>query len=195
MRDGTGRRELDLPEVPSEIRVFFENSPVALGLASPVADHELVLVNKSFYTLTGYRPSDAIGRNCRFLQGEAENGSARATLRAFLADDAKPNVRTPIINFKEDGTPFVNLLYMSRLRSLSGNTRFIFASQFDVSRSHPDLLSAYDRDLGSTLIRLSPVIAESGLIVEGTLTTIANTANVIAQAKLTLADLDDASFL
>lgn len=91
--------------------------------------------------------------------------------------------------------PFINLLYMSRLRSLAGETRYIFASQFDVSRAHPERLQEYERDLGQTLTQLRPLVAESGIIVEGTLTTIANTAITIAQAKLTLADLDQSSLL
>jgi PAS domain S-box-containing protein len=181
--------------VPNELGVFFENSPIALALARPDADHELILVNKGFRDLTGYASGDVVGQNCRLLQRDAENDEARIKLRAFLASDSAPNVRTTIINFKKDGKPFVNLLYMSRLRSLGGKTRFIFASQFDVSRAHPDRLNDYDEKLGSILTRLSPVAAESGIIVEGSLTTIANSANIIAQAKLTLADLDSSTFL
>ena len=181
--------------VPEPVRVFFENSPVALALASPAGDTPLVLVNGGFRTLTGYAPSDVVGENCRLLQRDARNEEARAQLRTFLADDTAANVRTTIVNFTKDGTPFINLLYMSRLRSLAGETRYIFASQFDVSRAHPERLQEYERDLGQTLTQLRPLVAESGIIVEGTLTTIANTAITIAQAKLTLADLDQSSLL
>lgn len=181
--------------IPAELETFFENSPVALALASPYDDTPLVLINRRFQELTGYSKSDLIGRNCRMIQGDADNAQARSKLRAFIADDAAANVRAPIVNFRKDGTPFVNLLYMSRLRALSGETRFIFASQFDVSRAQPDMLQNYDRDLGLTLSRLSPVVAESGIIVEGTLTTVANSAHTIAQAKLILSNLDDSSFL
>jgi hypothetical protein len=116
-------------------------------------------------------------------------------IRAFLSDDAQASVRTAILNFRKDGAPFVNLLYMSKLRALTGEVRYIFASQFDVSRTQPDRLAAYDTALGQTIARLAPVVAESGIAVEGTLITIANTAATIAQAKMTLADLDTGSFL
>lgn len=181
--------------VPRELGVFFENSPIALALARADADNELILVNRGFRDLTGYAPADVVGQNCRLLQRDAHNDESRAKLRIFLAKEQAASVRTTIINFKKDGTPFVNLLYMSRLRSLGGQTRYIFASQFDVSRAHPDRIHEYDATLGSVLTRLSPVAAESGIIVEGSLTTIANSANIIAQAKLTLADLDSSSFL
>lgn len=181
--------------VPDELKTFFENSPIALALAIPDGDHQLALVNRRFVELTGYASSELIGHNCRVLQRDADESEARAKLRAFLEYDLSPNVRTPILNFRKDGTPFVNLLYMSRLRSLAGETRYIFASQFDVSRAQPERLQGYDRELNQTLTRLSPVAAESGIIVEGTLTTIANSAAIIAQAKLTLANLDDSSIL
>lgn len=190
-----GSNDLSDLTIPDELRTFFENSPVALALGSPDADNPLILVNGRFADLTGYSQKDLAGRNCRILQGAAEDHEARARLRAFLGDDAAANVRTPILNFRKDGTPFVNLLYMSRLRTLSGRTRYIFASQFDVSRAQPDRLRAYDSDLRLTLTRLSPVAAESGIIVEGTLTTIANSAATIAQARLSLADLDDGAIL
>jgi len=83
---------------------------------------------------------------------------------------------------------------MSKLRQLGGHMPYIFASQFDVSRSQPERLSAYDAELGRTLGRLTPILAESGMVLEGSLTAIANTAATIAQAKLTLSDLDRAAF-
>ncbi len=59
-------------------------------------------------------------------------------------------MRTPIVNFHKDGHPFVNLLFMSKLRNQSG-LRIRLRSQFDVSRSQPELLAAYDRELARTL--------------------------------------------
>jgi PAS domain S-box-containing protein len=182
-------------DVPKELLTFFADSPVALALGEPGGDNTLILVNGRFTDLTGYQQEDLAGRNCRLLQGRAQDHEARSRLRAFLRDDAAPSVRTPILNFRKDGKPFVNLLYMSRLRNLGSKTHFIFASQFDVSRAQPERLKAYDAELGETLSRLGPVAAESGIIVEGTLTTIANSAALIAQAKLTLANLDDSSIL
>lgn len=83
---------------------------------------------------------------------------------------------------------------MSKLRAGDGSIPFIFASQFDVSHAQPDMLADYDRELGLTLSRLTPLVAESGMVLEGSLMTIGNTAATIAQAKLTLAELDDMRF-
>ncbi|WP_311271194.1 PAS domain-containing protein [Sphingobium sp. WCS2017Hpa-17] len=182
-------------DLPVELRDYFDSSPVALSLGEASSDHALLLTNRRFRDLTGYTTSEIVGRNCRFLQGESRNDEAREKIHAFLAEDRIANVRTPIVNFRKDGRPFVNLLYMSKLRAQSGDVRYIFASQFDVSRTQADLLQNYDADLGQTLDRISPVLAESGIVVEGSLMTIANSAATIAQAKLTLTELDRGSFL
>jgi PAS domain S-box-containing protein len=180
---------------PQDLRDYFESSPVALSLAAADGDHELVLINRPFRELTGYSTSEIVGRNCRFLQGEQRDETALTPIRAFLRRPDQSNVRVPILNYRKDGLPFVNLLYMSRLRSQDGRTSFIFASQFDISRTQNELLVEYDFALRQTLHGLNPVVAESGLIVEGTLHTIANSAATIAQAKVTLSELDNGSFL
>lgn len=184
----------DLPAVPDELGRYFEQAHIALALAGVSDDNPLLLVNEPFHKLTGYDAAEVVGRNCRLLQGDAENREAREKIHAFLRSDGPSAVRTNILNFRKDGRPFVNLLYMSKLRALSGEVRFLFASQFDISRSQPELLAAYDAELAQTLSRLRPTLAESGIVVEGSLKAIANTVATVAQAKLTLADLDGTGF-
>ncbi len=181
-------------DIPAHLASYLDKSPIALALADSSEDNPLIFINHGFRELTGYTSEDMIGRNCRMLQRDANNVEARDRIREFLANDRQVNVRTMLVNFRKDGAPFINLLYMSKLRQLGGKMPFIFASQFDVSRSHPDKLAAYDAELGNTLGRLTPILAESGIVLEGSLTAIANTAATIAQAKLTLSDLDRAAF-
>lgn len=185
---------MQTPDIPAELRQYFEGSHIALALADVTDDNPLLLVNEPFRVLTGYDDAEVIGRNCRLLQRDAENRHARAKIHSFLEGGRQASVRTTIINFRKDGRPFVNLLYMSKLKALSGEVRFLFASQFDVSRSQPELLSAYDAELSRTLSRIGPTLAESGIVIEGSLMTIANTVATVAQAKLTLADLDAPGF-
>ncbi len=178
--------------LPEPLATYLGQSRVALAIAAATDDNPLVFVNDAFCSLTGYGTDDVVGRNCRMLQRGARNEEARARLREFLAQPRQANVRTPIVNFRKDGTPFVNLLYMSRLRGTDGTVRFMFASQFDVSRSQPDLLADYDAELAATLGRLAPVAGDAGIVVEGTLLAIANTASTVAQAKIMLDDLNRA---
>lgn len=186
-------RSIDDPDLPRPLAEYLDTSRVALAVASADGDNPLLYVNPAFCALTGYAPQDVVGQNCRMLQRDADNSEARARIHEFLSRDRQPNVRTPIINFRKDGTPFVNLLYMSRLSGAGHTLRYIFASQFDVSRSQPDKLADYDAELSATLSRLAPIAGDAGIILEGTLMTIANSAATIAQAKLTLADLEAAT--
>lgn len=179
-------------ELPKSLVDYLSQSRVALAIASAHDDHHLLMVNEPFSKLTGYTPDDVIGRNCRLLQRDAPNVQQRAKLREFLAQPDQTNVRTPIVNFRKDGTPFVNLLYMSRLRSIGGQVDYVFASQFDVSRSQPEMLAEYDEQLRATLGKLVPIAGDAGIVVEGTLLTIANSAAIVAQAKMMLADLESA---
>ena len=181
-------------EIPGHLADYLNQSPIALALADAGNDNPLIFINHGFRELTGYTSEQVVGQNCRMLQHDADNSEARERIREFLASERQINVRTTLINFRSDGSPFVNLLYMSKLRQLDGRIAFIFASQFDVSRSQPERLAAYDAELGRTIGRLTPILAESGMVLEGSLTAIANTAATIAQAKLTLSDLDRAAF-
>ena len=177
------------------LREFFQKSRIALALARADGDNELALVNTLFTSLTGYDEEDVVGRNCRLLQESAkgiraDNAVAKDNIHEFLRSDGPATVRTPIVNFRKDGAPFVNLLFMSKLKSASGKVSYIFASQFDVSRTHAEMLDAYDQQLSRTLKGLQPLLEGHDVMVNGTLSTIANSTAVIAQAKLTLAELE-----
>jgi len=196
MRTRNARRIRYLPdiEIAPPLINFFENSSIALALAEVKEDHHLLMVNDRFSELTGYGAEEVVGKNCRLLQAtsdgrQANNLEAKTKLRQFLTGEGA-SVRTPIVNFRKDGRPFVNLLFMSRLMTSGGATRYIFASQFDISRSSPHLLDQYDQELGGTLSRIRPLLEGHNVMLEGTLSTIANSTNAIAQAKVTLAELD-----
>ncbi len=181
-------------EVDRPLINFFENSSIALALAEASEDNLLLLVNDRFSELTGYGADEVLGRNCRFLQTnpdgrQGDNLEAKAKIRQFLSGEGT-SVRTPIVNFRKDGRPFVNLLFMSRLTTSGEVTRYIFASQFDISRSSPHLLDQYDHELGGALLRIRPLLEGHNVMLEGTLSTVANSTNAIAQAKVTLAELD-----
>ena len=82
-------------------------------------DSPIVYASPGFITLTGYAEHEILGRNCRFLQ--APNGSVvkgeerRHTSHSSVAQMKKAAVadkecQTCLINYKKDGTPFMNLV-------------------------------------------------------------------------------------
>ncbi len=94
-------------------------------------DNPIVFVNEAFQTLTGYSREECIGRNCRFLQGPGSDPVSVAKVRHAVENGE--DVAVDLLNYKKDGTPFWNALYLSPVRGGNGNVQFFFASQLDVS--------------------------------------------------------------
>ena len=89
-------------------------------------DHPIVDVNPAFERMTGYAPDEAIGRNCRFLQGPETDPRAVDAIRRTLSTGAEGTVT--LLNYRRDGTPFANLLHLSPIRDESGRTTHFVGS-------------------------------------------------------------------
>ncbi|KQP33621.1 histidine kinase [Methylobacterium sp. Leaf104] len=95
-------------------------------------DNPIIFTNDAFLEMTGYRRDEVMDRNCRFLQGpETDRAAVRELARAIAA---RENLATEIINYRKDGTPFWNALFVSPIYDASGTLVYFFASQLDVSR-------------------------------------------------------------
>ena len=82
-------------------------------------DHPIVYASPTFLKLTGYTEAEIVGRNCRFLQspdGQLQKGEERqhtspeavAHMRKSLAADKECQIS--LINYRKNGTPFINLV-------------------------------------------------------------------------------------
>jgi PAS domain S-box-containing protein len=94
-------------------------------------DNPIVFANQAFQNLTGYGRDEIIGRNCRFLQGQGTDRAALASVRAAV--EAETPINVDLLNYRKDGTPFWNSLYVSPVRGDDGNVQFFFASQLDMT--------------------------------------------------------------
>ncbi|EPQ51996.1 hypothetical protein GLOTRDRAFT_47843, partial [Gloeophyllum trabeum ATCC 11539] len=94
-------------------------------------DSPIVYASPSFYALTGYDEHEVIGRNCRFLQapgGRLEKGEERkftspesvAYLRKNLV--ANKECQTSIVNYRKDGSAFINLVTVIPLYGGASNS-------------------------------------------------------------------------
>lgn len=105
---------------------------VGVTIADPAQeDMPLIYVNPGFTKMTGYSMDEAIGKNCRYLQGDVSNHGARATIRNTLNENKSCNVE--LENFTKTGEPFQNLLTISPLH-LNGKLRYFVGVQHDVSQ-------------------------------------------------------------
>ncbi|MFO7653532.1 MAG: SpoIIE family protein phosphatase [Candidatus Krumholzibacteriia bacterium] len=91
----------------------------------------LIYVNDGFERLTGYTPAEALGRNCKFLQGEGSDPEAVETIRRALAEERDCTVE--IKNFRKDGTPFWNRLSITPVRDAGGEVTHFIGIQSDVT--------------------------------------------------------------
>ena len=94
-------------------------------------DNPLAWVNPSFTRVTGYEYDDAVGRNCRFLQGPATDPVAVQQIRDDLAEQ-RP-FTTTLLNYRKDGTAFWNQLSVSPVFDGAGQLVSYVGVQTDVT--------------------------------------------------------------
>jgi PAS domain S-box-containing protein len=120
-------------------------------------DNPIVYANESFLELTGFPREEVLGRNCRFLQGQATADEDIDVLRRAIAD-ARP-ITVELLNHRYDGSVFHNEVHISPVRDERGEVVRFVGVQIDVS--------AYrDVELAG---RRSAFLAEAGPVIDATL--------------------------
>lgn len=101
-------------------------------LADPgIKDCPIVYASEEFYRTTRYARDDVLGNNCRFLQGPKTNRTAIA--RISTAVKTGQEVCETVLNYRRDGSPFMNLLLTAPLYDNRGAVRYFIGAQIDVS--------------------------------------------------------------
>lgn len=95
------------------------------------ADFPIIYANKSFERITGYALEEVVGRNCRFLQGDIKDEKANAVMRGALQE--KKECHVILRNFRKDGSPFWNSLFLSPVADESGRIQYYIGVQNDIS--------------------------------------------------------------
>lgn len=94
-------------------------------------DLPLIYVNQGFLDITGYTAREAVGRSCRFLQGDDRDQPALDELRDALRE-ARPCV-VQLRNYRKDGSLFYNELHLSPVRNEEGELTHFVGIQLDVT--------------------------------------------------------------
>ena len=92
----------------------------------------LVYVNSGFEKMTGYTRVDAVGRNCRFLQGPETSAEAVTQMRSAIA--ASRTLIIDVLNYRKDGSPFWNRLSLTPVKNPDGQATHYIGIQSDISR-------------------------------------------------------------
>lgn len=112
------------------LRSLLEDDEVEMSVvfSDPSApDNPMVFVSDEFEDQTGYSPEEAIGRNCRFLQGADTDPHAIEAIRQGLK--AQTRFTIDILNYRKDGSPFLNRLRIRPIYDADGGLMFFAGAQ------------------------------------------------------------------
>ncbi|MCO6057992.1 EAL domain-containing protein [Pseudomonas sp. MOB-449] len=95
------------------------------------SDMPIIYVNPAFERITGYRTDEVLGRNCRFLQGAQRDPLRVEEIRRGLS--LARDVHVVVRNFRSDGQPFWNDLYISPIFDDRGVITHFVGVQNDIT--------------------------------------------------------------
>jgi PAS domain S-box-containing protein len=106
----------------------------------------IIYVNPSFERITGYSAAEVLGRNCRFLQGGDLNQFGILDLHKAIQE--KRECHAVLLNYRKDGTPFWNDLYIAPVFNDHGELTNYIGIQTDITeqvKSTQRLLESEER--------------------------------------------------
>ena len=110
-----------------------DEAPVGIVISDPERDdNPITYANDRFKQLTGYAEDEILGRNCRFLQGEATDPEPVATMRKAI-DNREP-VTVELRNYRKDGTEFWTRVSIAPVKNDAGDVTHFVGFQQDVSK-------------------------------------------------------------
>jgi len=96
-----------------------------------VPDNPIVYVNPAFEKISGYAADEVRGCNCRLLQADDRDQSSLDELRLALKEEQE--CRVVLRNYRKDGTPFWNELYVSPVHDEEGRLTNFVGVQNDIT--------------------------------------------------------------
>ncbi|GAW16810.1 hypothetical protein ANO14919_062490 [Xylariales sp. No.14919] len=118
--------------LPPTLRDLSEGLAEVFCLTDPSRDdNPIVFASEEFHRATQYGRRFALGRNCRFLQGPKTNQHSVQRLREMLVV-GKEHCEA-LLNYRRDGSVFMNLLMITPLYDNRGAIRYHLGAQVDVS--------------------------------------------------------------
>lgn len=117
-------------------RQILANVPLSMVLSDPnQPDNPIVYVNRAFERITGYAGEAVIGRNCRFLQGEDREQHGARDIGLALTE--RRSTVITLINYRADGSRFLNRLMISPVNDERGELMAFVGFQAEVFEEGP----------------------------------------------------------
>ena len=169
-----------------------EESSVGITIADATdPETPLVYANRGFEAVTGYTMGDINGQNCRFLQGEGTDEETVEEIRRAI--DAEESIRTEVLNYRANGTPFWNELTIAPVMDPESRevTHYVGIQKDVTARKRRDrLIEVLDRVLRHNLRNdMNVVIGFSETIADRTDGELADMATRVKETALDLVSL------
>jgi PAS domain S-box-containing protein len=123
-----------------------DEAPVGITISDyTVPDNPLIYANAAFERITGYDVTAVLGRNCRFLQGEATDPAPVARFREAIDDNESTTIE--LRNERKDGERFWNAVTLAPLRDGNGIvTNWVGFQQDITARKEAEQALSTERD-------------------------------------------------
>jgi PAS domain S-box-containing protein len=121
---------MDARESVSDLRTLLEDDEMEMSvvISDPsLPDNPMIYVSEKFAEQTGYGVDEVLGRNCRFLQGPDTSPHTIEAIRQALR--AQTRLTIDILNYRRDGTPFLNRLRIRPIFDDRGELMFYAGAQ------------------------------------------------------------------
>ncbi len=87
-------------------------------------DTPIIYASEGFCNFTGYSSQEIEGQNCRFLQGPRTDEKDIERIRHALKTETEANVN--LLNYRKDGSEFVNQFFLAPLHSKEDATKVLY---------------------------------------------------------------------
>lgn len=164
-------------------------------------NNPIIFCNAAFETITGYSQEEALGQNCRFLQGPQTDPATVKEIQDAVREER--DCQVVIKNYRKDGTPFWNQLTISPVRDALGQVINFIGVQADITeRTQAQELLRHSKETlqrqvvallndvqevskGNLTVRAEISMGEIGVVADFFNAIIENLRHIVAQVKHT----------
>ncbi|NBA88097.1 PAS domain-containing protein [Emticicia sp. CRIBPO] len=91
---------------------------------------EIIWTSAGFYTMTGYKMEEVLGKRPSFLQGENTNSKTKQIMADKIRNFEPAEAR--LVNYRKDGKPYLCYVKIQAIRNQAGNYSHFFAIEKNI---------------------------------------------------------------
>lgn len=113
-------------------------------------DQPIIYASPLFLELTGYSAEEAVGRNCRFLQGRETNREDVTRIRETIKAGEICNVA--LLNYRKNGSKFWNSIHLSPMKAATGEVLLYVGIQEEITPEKAAKINSRTEDIKNMLL-------------------------------------------